>query len=95
MSSGSDRQNPLDLGYFNLYLDKLFDKGEIITINKDTYFRNIFLLINRIRNVTKVKGATIVKVNLNTILRGTILIQYIIELLELKKIRLRVGDNIN
>ena len=73
-ASGSNRWNPSDLGYFDLHLDKSFGEGEIVTVGKDTYFRNVLLFTDRIRNIAEVKGAAIVKANINTALRGTALI---------------------
>ena len=92
--TGSERWNPSDLGYFDPHLDKSFGEGEIVTVGKDTYFRNVILFTERIRDVATVKSATLVKTHLNTALRGTALMWYTTELSELEKLGLRAGDDV-
>ena len=46
-NNGNDdnRLDTVDLGYFDPYLDKAYGEGEVITIKKDTYYRNPILFI--------------------------------------------------
>ena len=69
-----DRQNPSNLDYFNLYLNKSYEESEIVIVGKDIYFRSIILFIKRLRDVAAIKGFVIVKVNINTALRDTALL---------------------
>ena len=93
-STSSDRWNPSDLGYFDPHLDKSYGEGEIVTVGKDTYFRNVILFTERLRDVAAVKGSLAVKTNLNTALRGTALLWYTTELSDLEKLGLRAGNDI-
>lgn len=94
-SASSDRWNPSDLRYFDPHLDKSYGEGEIVTVGKDIYYRNVILFIERLNDVTNVKGATMIKANLNTALRGIALLWYITELSDLKKLGLSVGNGID
>ena len=94
IESAFDRWNPSNLSYFDLYLDKSYGESEIVIVEKNTYFRSVILFIERLRDVAAIKGSAIVKANINTTLRDTALLWYIIELSNLKKLGLRVGNNI-
>lgn len=39
------RWNPADLGYFNPYLDKAYNKNKIVLISRDVYYNNMMLLV--------------------------------------------------
>ena len=73
-SSSSDRWNPSDLKYFDSYLNKSYEEGEIVTVSKNIYFRSVILFIERLRDVAAVKGFIAVKVNLDIILREIVLL---------------------
>ena len=73
-SSISERWNPSDLDYFNSYLDKLYNKGKIVIVEKDIYFRSVILFTDRIKDLIIVKGAAVIKSYLSTSLRETTLL---------------------
>ena len=52
----SSRWNPANLGYFNLHLDKLYPKGNIIAINKETWICNMHLFVARIKDLVLLKS---------------------------------------
>ena len=47
-----------DVGFFNSFYDNKFNniKTKMKSIRKKTYFRDVFIFINRIKNVIKVKN---------------------------------------
>ena len=91
--SGSLSWQLADLGYFNPMLDKSYGKGEVVTVGKDVYYRSVILFIERIKDLASVKGAILVRSNINTCLRGTALTWYTAELLNLERVGLRADEN--
>ena len=71
--SGSSSWQLADLGYFNPMLDKSYGEGKVVTVGKDVYYRLVILFIERIKDLASVKGAILVRSNINTCLRGTAL----------------------
>ena len=43
--------NFINLDYFDLHFDKSYDEREIVTIDKDLYFKSIILFVERIKNI--------------------------------------------
>ena len=89
IATSSNRWNVIDLDYFNSHLDKSYDKGEIVIVDKDLYFRSVILFIERIKDIVVIKSNALIRINLNISLRGIALKWYIIELFNLKRIDLR------
>ena len=71
--NGSDRWYVSDLGYFDPYLKKSYGEGDIVTLDKDVYYRNVILFVKRVRDLVEVKGPGLIRINLNTALRGAAL----------------------
>lgn len=88
-----DRWNLFDLEFFDFNLDKSFDNDDVVTVNKNVYFRNVILFIDKVRDLIVIKNSTTVRANINTALRDSALIWYIAELFNLKKIDLRADHN--
>lgn len=40
--------NQVDLGYFNSHFDRAHGKGEIVSVRKDVYYRNVVLFVQRL-----------------------------------------------
>ena len=91
--NGNSRWNTADLGYFDPHLDKSYGEGEIVTVGKDVYYRSPILFVERIRDLATIKGASIVRSNLNTALRGSALAWYTAELSNLERVGLRADEN--
>ena len=62
----TSRQNTNDLGFFDPhYNDKIVHSNTIIEhANKDTYFRDIYLFINRTKQFISIKESKIIRNNL-------------------------------
>ena len=54
-------------------LNKSYGKGKVITVGKDVYYHSVILFIERIKDLVSVKGAILVRSNINTCLRGAAL----------------------
>lgn len=61
-----------DIGFFDpFYNDKSHDTASGIKhADKDTYFRDITIFINQIKNITRVKKTELLRNNLQIYLRG-------------------------
>lgn len=44
------RWNKADLGYFDPHLDRAHGEGEIVSVSKDVYYRNIVLFVQRLQS---------------------------------------------
>ena len=82
-----------DIGYFDPLLDKAYGEGELLTVGRDTYYRNVHLFVERIKDLAMIKGAALVRNNINTALRGSAQSWYTAELTNLERIGLRSDTN--
>lgn len=62
----AERWNQADLGYFDLHLDKAYGEGEIVSVGKDVYYRNVVFFVQRLQSLVTFKGASLVKANIAT-----------------------------
>ena len=81
---GRERFNSDDVGYFDpFYESKSVDTGAAIEhTGKSTFFRDIHVFIDRIKDVARAKGEELLRQNLQICLRGTALAWYTTELTE-------------
>ena len=92
----SPRFNAGDVGFFDPFYDgKSSDTAAGIEhAGKDTYFRDVTIFIDRIKDVVRVKGAEL-RNNLQICLRGEALDWYTCQLTENEKRLLTYGDNVD
>ncbi len=79
-SKSTERWNQADLGYFDPHLDRAHGEGEIVSLGKDMYYRNVVLFVQRLQNLVIFRGAALVKANIATSLQGSALEWYTSEL---------------
>lgn len=81
---GSDRFNPDDVGYFDpFYESKTIDTAPAIEHSgKSTFFRDIHVFVDRVKDVARAKGDVLLRQNLQICLRGTALAWFTTELTE-------------
>lgn len=79
-SKSTERWNQADLGYFDPHLDSAHGEGEIVSVGKDVYYRNVVLFVQRLQNLVTFRGAGLVKANIATSLQGSALECYTSEL---------------
>ena len=72
-SKSTKRWNQADLGYFDPHLDRAHGEGEIVSIGKDVYYRNVVLFVQRLQNLVTFRDAALVKANIATSLQGSAL----------------------
>ena len=82
---------PEELGFFDPLLDKSYGTGDTAMVGKDLYYRNVFLFIERIEDLARIKGDELIAANINTCLRGTALGWYTSELSTLTRNGLRIS----
>ena len=44
----TERWNQANLGYFDPHLDRAHGEGEIVSVGKDVYYRNVVLFVQRL-----------------------------------------------
>ena len=83
-SGGADRFNPDDVGYFDpFYEGKSADTASAIEHSgKSTFFRDIHVFVDRVKDVARAKGDVLLRQNLQICLRGTALAWFTTELTE-------------
>ena len=90
------RWNASDVGFFDpFYEGKSAASGEpIVHSGKDTYFRDVHIFIDRIKDMALIKGSDVIRNNLSTCLRGTALNWYHAELSDEGKRILKYGNDV-
>ena len=74
-TGGTERFNPDDVGYFDpFYENKSIDTAPAIEhTDKSTFFRDIHVFIDRVKDVARAKSDTLLRQNLQIYLRGSAL----------------------
>lgn len=83
-NGGTDRFNPDDVGFFDpFYESKSVDTASAIEHSgKSTFFRDIHVFVDRVKDVARAKGDVLLRQNLQICLRGTALAWFTTELTE-------------
>lgn len=94
-NNGTPRFQANDVGFFDPFYDgKSSDTGAGIEhAGKDTYFRDVTIFIDRIKDVARVKGSELLRNNLQICLRGEALEWYTCQLTDNEKRLLTYGNN--
>lgn len=71
--ASTERWNQADLGYFNHHLDKAHGESEIVSIEKNVYYQNVVLFIQRLLSFVIFQKAVLIKANIATSLRSSAL----------------------
>lgn len=80
-----------EIPYFDPSLDKSYGEGDDIVIGKDIYCSDVFLFVERVKDLVTFKGPALVNTNLNTVFRGSAQTWYMVELTDRQRRELR-GD---
>jgi hypothetical protein len=93
----SDRWNAIDLKFFDLIYDEkiLITIESIQHVEKDTYFRDVHLFIDRVKNFVVAKRAEIIRNNLYTCLRESTMTWYTAKVSKEEKKLLKMKNNID
>ena len=65
-----------EIGFFDPYLDASYGTEDLVSVGKDTYYRDIHLFTAQIVNIVRIKGSALIAVNLHTCLHSTALQWY-------------------
>jgi hypothetical protein len=76
----------------DLQVDSSHPAGDVVTIGKDTFYRNVDAFCERVRDAVSLKGPDVVRENLHLCLRGTASRWWTFELSELDKQAIRRDD---
>ena len=77
-----------DLGYFNPDLPDPADTP-VKTISSHTYYRDVYVFVERLKDLQAIKGEELVRSNIHASLRGTALDWYTVQLTEFERRSLR------
>jgi hypothetical protein len=81
-----------EVGYFFPDLHRDYGTAEIVTIGRDSYYCNVQTFLQRLDDVTRLRGADVVRNNISTCLRGAALQWYMSELTDEEKQSLRAAS---
>jgi len=73
------------VGFFFPDLHASYGSADIVTIGKDSFYRNASVFLDRLDDIVKLRGGEVVRNNIPTCLRGTALQWYTTELSENEK----------
>lgn len=78
-----------EVGFFFPDLHSSYGPAEIVTIGKESFYRNASVFLDRLDDIVRLRGGEIVRNNIPTCLRGAALQWYTTELGDLEKQSLR------
>ena len=85
-----------NLNFFNFHLFTLYDIESMIRDDKNIYYHNVYIFIERVLDLIATKNQKFVKINFNTYLKENVLMWYIVKLSTLKRSVLRqINSNEN
>ena len=62
-----------EIGFLNPYLDVSYGAEDLVSVDKDIYYRDVHLFTAQIVNIVRIKDSALVAVNLYTCLHSTVL----------------------
>jgi hypothetical protein len=81
-----------DVKFFDSQLNSLYDSSDVVQIERNLYYKDVYLFVKRIKNVVIMSETDAVRTNLSTCLRDSTQVWYIEDLSDLKKEALRTLD---
>jgi hypothetical protein len=94
-SASLERWNAADLDFFDLAYDEKTTTEPMQHAGKDTFFRDIHLFIDRVKDFAMIKSYDAVRNNLHTCLRGVVMTWYTTKLFEETKELVKAGNNLD
>jgi hypothetical protein len=82
-----------ELKFFDPELSEEYNTDNLIYLNKNTIYRSVYLFIERIRDIARIKILIIVQIHLFIYLAEAVLNWYIGQLKDLEKKKLRLNLN--
>ena len=81
-----------NVNFFDFKFEKSYGSDDVVQINRNVYYRNVFIFVKKIKNAVITYEIETIKINLSTCLRDTVQIWYIEDFSDLKKQTLRFFD---
>ena len=81
-----------NMNFFNFKFEKFYDSDDVVQINRNVYYQNMFIFMKKIKNAMITYEIETIKINLLICLRETIQIWYIKSFSDLKKQTFRFFD---
>jgi hypothetical protein len=81
-----------EIGYFDPELDARYGEGDIVTVGKESYTRDVHLFVSRLKDAAAIKGADQVKIQLPGALKGIALKWYMNELNDDTRLLMRISE---
>jgi hypothetical protein len=93
-NGGNPPWRPDEVGFFDPDLDdsEVIGRGNFVYLGNHPYIRDVYVFIDRIKDVARQKGEQMVRDNIQTCLRGTALEWHTSELTDFEKDALRTVD---
>jgi hypothetical protein len=85
---------PEEIGFFNLNLSNKFSKDDVVHCSKDTYYRDVYIFVERVSDIATIRGLELVRDNLVTCLQDSALEWYTGQLTALEKRALHYRNDI-
>jgi hypothetical protein len=82
-----------DVEFFDSQLDSSYDSDDVVQIERDLYYKNVYFFVKRVKDVVIMFDVEVVRTNLLTCLRESTQIWYTEKLSDLKKKTLRTLEN--
>ncbi len=76
LKNSTERWNQAKLDYFDPHLNRTYGKDEIVSIQKDVYYRNVVLFVHRLQSLVTFQNAAFVKANIAISLQSSVLEWY-------------------
>jgi len=84
-----------EVGFFFPDLHSSYGSSEIVTIGKDSFYRNASVFLDRLDDIARLKGDDLVRNNISTCFRGAALQWYTTELSDIEKASFRSPSGSN
>ena len=81
-----------NVNFFDFKFEKSYDSDDVVQINRNVYYRNVFMFVKKIKNAIITYKIKTIKINLSICLRETVQIWYIENFSDLKKQTFRFFD---
>jgi hypothetical protein len=79
--------------FFDLQLNLSYESNDVVQVDRDLYYKNVYLFVKRMKDAMIMSDAKIVRINLSACLRETTQVWYIEDLSDLEKKALRTFED--
>jgi hypothetical protein len=60
-----------NVGFFDSQLDSFYGSGDVVQVERDLYYRDVYLFVERVKDVVIMSDVEAVQTNLSTCLKGS------------------------